>query len=230
MDTRLKKFKRQKTEVLTETENAIKIETDSEKKNVTKCFALVNWMSMDETQISQREKAKDDESTAGCDHNSEDSDDDDDNYHHEEEFAINNVSDHTCSVFEPNQDTKEELISDRREVKNIRNYKAVTENVLSFGTNCHTRSVNILNTKKPQKVAFCPREVKRIIESEAIRQGNAQSHTVRKIIVFASLGIRHGCEDMYELDFNHFSILRKGEPYESPTNPGVRKFSSHSKP
>ena len=78
--------------------------------------------------------------------------------------------------------------------------------------------------RKSLKVAFCPKEVKRIIESEALLQKNAQSHTTRKIIVFASLGIRHGCEDMYELDFNHFSVLKKGEPYVSPTNPGVREI------
>ena len=63
--------------------------------------------------------------------------------------------------------------------------------------------------------------MKRIIESEILFQKNAQSHTIRKIIVFASLGIRHGCEDMYELNFNHFSILRKGEPFISPKDPGV---------
>jgi len=83
-------------------------------------------------------------------------------------------------------------------------------------------SARISHNRKPLKVAFCPKEVKRIIESEALLQKNAQSHTVRKIIVFASLGIRHGCEDMYELDFNHFSILNKGEPYVSPKSPGVR--------
>lgn len=76
--------------------------------------------------------------------------------------------------------------------------------------------------RNPLKVAFCPKEVKRIIECEAQLQKNGQSHTIRKIIVFASLGTRHGCEDMYELDFNHFSILKKGEPYVSPRNPGVR--------
>ncbi|KAI4295892.1 hypothetical protein L6164_035889 [Bauhinia variegata] len=74
--------------------------------------------------------------------------------------------------------------------------------------------------RKPLKVAFCPKEVKRIIDCDALLQKNAQSHTIRKIIVFASLGIRHGCEDMYELDFNHFSIIKKGETYVSPRNPG----------
>lgn len=84
-------------------------------------------------------------------------------------------------------------------------------------------SVRVSENRKSQKAAFCPKEVKRIIESEALKQKNAQSHTIRKIIVFASLGIRHGCEDMYELKFNHFRILKKGEPYVSPKNPGVRK-------
>lgn len=74
-------------------------------------------------------------------------------------------------------------------------------------------------------MAFCPKEVKRIIELEELLLKNAQSHTIRKIIVFASLGIRHGCEDMYELDYNHFSILRKGEPYVSLNNPGVKLFN-----
>ncbi|KAK2974825.1 hypothetical protein RJ640_005609 [Escallonia rubra] len=74
--------------------------------------------------------------------------------------------------------------------------------------------------KKPPKVAFCPKEVKKIINLEELLQENAQSHTIRKIIVFASLGIRHGCEDMYELDFNHFSIVKKGEPYVSSSDPG----------
>ncbi|GMI93306.1 hypothetical protein HRI_002999900 [Hibiscus trionum] len=77
-----------------------------------------------------------------------------------------------------------------------------------------------LRNKKPLKVPFCPKEIKKILESDALLSKNAQSHTIRKIIVFASLGIRHGCEDMYELDFNHFSILRKGDPYVSPKNPG----------
>lgn len=75
--------------------------------------------------------------------------------------------------------------------------------------------------KKPSKRAFCPKEVRRIMESKELLEKNAQFHTIRKIIVFASLGIGHGCDDMYELDFSHFSILRKGEPYLSSDDPGV---------
>ncbi|KAM6585735.1 hypothetical protein CsatB_012737 [Cannabis sativa] len=112
------------------------------------------------------------------------------------------------------------LVSDQFNV--IRDYKSPQTSILNMGryTNCYAGSGSMSHSKKPPKVAFCPREVKRIIVSEALEQKNAQSHTIRKIIVFASLGIRHGCEDMYELDFNHFSILKKGEPYESPSNPG----------
>eukprot|EP01018_Ginkgo_biloba_P037799 Gb_12775 [translate_table: standard] len=79
----------------------------------------------------------------------------------------------------------------------------------------------VLSYKKALKTAFCPKEVKRIMESGVLALKNAQSHTMRKIIVFASLGIRHGCEDMYELNFNHFTTLKKGEPYVSPKEPGV---------
>ncbi|GLJ21389.1 hypothetical protein SUGI_0393790 [Cryptomeria japonica] len=81
-------------------------------------------------------------------------------------------------------------------------------------------SSNVLSYKKFPKMAFCPEEVKRIMESGLLAVKNAQSHTIRKIIVFSSLGIRHGCEDMYELDFNCFSILRRGEPYASQQDPG----------
>lgn len=88
--------------------------------------------------------------------------------------------------------------------------------------NCHTTSRKSTSwNKKPPKVPFCPKEIKKMLESDALLSKNAESHTIRKIIVFASLGIRHGCEDMYELDFNHFSILRKGDPYVSSKNPGV---------
>ncbi|KAK3188374.1 hypothetical protein Dsin_027935 [Dipteronia sinensis] len=94
------------------------------------------------------------------------------------------------------------------------------EVLISWKEICHTGTGSILANKKPSKVAFCPKEVKRMLESEPLLLKNYQSHTIRKIIVFASLGIRHGCEDIYELDFSHFSILRKGESYVSSENPG----------
>lgn len=109
----------------------------------------------------------------------------------------------------------------KEEVIKIGEGKAPEEILISrkevFGAGSGSIPVN----KKPAKVPFCPKEVKRILESDSLLLKNAQFHTIRKIIVFASLGIRHGCEDMYELDFNHFSILRKGESYVSPKNPGV---------
>ncbi|KAM1005156.1 hypothetical protein ACFX2C_005271 [Malus domestica] len=96
----------------------------------------------------------------------------------------------------------------------------VPSDTLNFKEFIRAGSASTSQQKKPPKVAFCPKEVKRIIDSEALLQKNAQSHTIRKIIVFASIGIRHGCEDIYELDINHFSILRKGEPYMSTKDPG----------
>ncbi|XP_042521167.1 uncharacterized protein LOC122094430 [Macadamia integrifolia] len=117
----------------------------------------------------------------------------------------------------------------RRENKKIKRYKASSEIHFS-GSGQESRQKgygNLSLHKKPPKVAFCPKEVKRIIESEALLLKNAQSHTIRKIIIFASLGIRHGSEDMYELDFNHFSILRKGEPFVSPKDPGEHVLYAH---
>ncbi|EEF43870.1 uncharacterized protein LOC8284200 [Ricinus communis] len=109
---------------------------------------------------------------------------------------------------------------DNKETENIGYQKTPADHPVFKEEACQTGPVNISSTRKPPKVAFCPKEVKRILESEALLVKNAQSHTIRKIIVFASLGIRHGCEDMHELDFNHFTILKKGEPYVSPKDPG----------
>ncbi|XP_050213201.1 uncharacterized protein LOC126664722 isoform X2 [Mercurialis annua] len=101
----------------------------------------------------------------------------------------------------------------------IRDENTSADDPVSDKEACRTRpGGNILLSNR--KVAFCPKEVKRILESEVLLEKNAQSHTMRKIIVFASLGIRHGCDDMYELDFNHFTIQRKGEPYVSVNDPG----------
>ncbi|KAI9197538.1 hypothetical protein LWI28_000328 [Acer negundo] len=102
----------------------------------------------------------------------------------------------------------------------IGEYKQPEEVLISRKEFCHTGMGSIVTNKKPSKVPFCPKEVTRMLESKAFLLKNSQSHTIRKILVFASLGIRHGCEDMYELDFSHFSILRKGELYVSPKNPG----------
>ncbi|ERN17344.1 hypothetical protein AMTR_s00037p00132790 [Amborella trichopoda] len=105
--------------------------------------------------------------------------------------------------------------------KKLKRYKPFSGLSCSGHENPLKGSGNVFSYRNPTKVPFCSREVKRIMESELLSLKNAQTHTMRKIIVFASLGIRHGCEDMYELDFNQFSILRKGEPSVSLENPGV---------
>lgn len=81
--------------------------------------------------------------------------------------------------------------------------------------------------KKAPKIAFSPMEVKRILDSGVLLLKNAQSHTMRKIIVFSCLCIRHGCEDFYELDFNHFQVFNRGEPYKSTKDPGEHLLYSH---
>ncbi|KAK9268114.1 hypothetical protein L1049_010554 [Liquidambar formosana] len=126
-----------------------------------------------------------------------------------------------CLLLDKRPVNKRELNEpDRNETKKNGECQASSMTLTSGQEVFHEGSGSISLYKRPPKVAFCPKEVKRIIESETLLLKNAQSHTIRKIIVFASLGIRHGCEDMYELDFNHFSILRKGEPYVSPKNSG----------
>jgi len=126
-----------------------------------------------------------------------------------------------------NQKTSDILLapqSNKIEVKMQQGNESKEAEAYAAALEVPSLGLRVSHNRKSQKAAFCPKEVKRIIESEALKQKNAQSHTIRKIIVFASLGIRHGCEDMHELKFNHFSILKKGEPYVSPKNPGVRKY------
>ncbi|XP_029129230.1 uncharacterized protein LOC114916520 isoform X2 [Cajanus cajan] len=216
-------------------------------KEIDPAKRLINWMSMDDGQNMYAEKFKDCDSVAdfnetdsddACDDNFDD--DMDNNRRHEEvddtnetvseqkgyhvDEALNttcmgNLSgDHenkktSCILLAPLSEKSEVKTHQGKEIKEIATITAALD-VPSSGP------ARTSQNRKPLKVAFCPKEVKRIIESEALLQKNAQSHTIRKILVFASLGIRHGCEDMYELDFNHFSILNKGEPYVSSRNPG----------
>ncbi|XP_021597012.1 uncharacterized protein LOC110603562 isoform X2 [Manihot esculenta] len=109
---------------------------------------------------------------------------------------------------------------DEKGTENVGVHSTLADDPVSKQDSFNNGHGNMSSIRKPPKMAFCPKEVKRMLESEVLQLKNAQSHTIRKIIVFASLGIRHGCDDMYELDFNHFSILRKGEPYVSPKDPG----------
>ncbi|KAH7545748.1 hypothetical protein FEM48_Zijuj01G0126700 [Ziziphus jujuba var. spinosa] len=272
LERNFKKLKRQKTENPSngiESENLIKsTENASQKSHDTKLLSqkepmlenrLVNWMSMDETQFLQYEKAKDGDSTADCDDTDDSDDDEDDDYHEEDHGDDNNhkegqaangssklVNELKNGVLSSSAAQNDELAfssvnqegnrqlpdmyplcdgielgnQQSKDVKSIGNYKALQGSLTMGNETCKIGFGSTSQNKKPPKVAFCSKEVKRIIESEGLKEKNAQSHTIRKIIVFASLGIRHGCEDIYELDFNHFSILRKGEAYVSPTNPG----------
>ncbi|XP_037496537.1 uncharacterized protein LOC119371093 [Jatropha curcas] len=131
---------------------------------------------------------------------------------------------------------------DEKETETIGSQKTPADDPVFKKEAFNTGHRSISPIRKPPKMAFCPKEVRRILQSEALQLKNAQSHTIRKIIVFSSLGIRHGSDDIYELDFNHFSILRKGELYVSPKdpgehvlyeNPGVRRkifFPNHQNP
>ncbi|KAE8652666.1 uncharacterized protein LOC105435044 [Cucumis sativus] len=118
------------------------------------------------------------------------------------------------------QEAKSEVEDKSEKTKNFELYDRPPNILVSGNEVCKVGFRNVSLQKKPPKLAFCPKEVKRIIESEVLLQKNAQSHTMRKIIVFSCLGIRHGCEEIYDLDFDQFSILRKGEPFISPQNPG----------
>ncbi|BFI14457.1 hypothetical protein MPTK1_5g03140 [Marchantia polymorpha subsp. ruderalis] len=110
----------------------------------------------------------------------------------------------------------------RRDGKKGRRVKKACGGKRGFGLELPTcRGPGIMSSyRKTPKTAFSPKEVERIMESGVLALKNAQSHTMRKIIVFASLGIRHGCEDLYELDFTNFSIEKRGEPFQSPKEPG----------
>ncbi|CAJ2649508.1 unnamed protein product [Trifolium pratense] len=275
-----KNFKRKKVETVDdemENMNIVKREykPDYTEANVLKEIInsenpLLNWMSMDDSQILHFEKFKECDSVAVFNETNIDDacndncfDDMDNNQipqgiddtaetvsaqkgyivdHIDDESYVTSMKKNYVHVNDPsptmrlevqeNQKTRDMLLAQQSEKVEVKTRQgneikeAAAFEVPPLG------SASISQNKKPQKVAFCPKEVKRIIESEALEQKNAQTHTIRKIIVFASLGIRHGCEDMHELDFNHFSILKKGEPYVSPKNigehvlyenPGVRR-------
>ncbi|KAL2339185.1 hypothetical protein Fmac_013631 [Flemingia macrophylla] len=208
---------------------------------------VVNWMSMDDGQNIYAEKFKHYDSVAdcnetdsddGCDDNFDDDMDNSNNRHEEIDDTNETVTaqkgchaDHANTTCMGNLSGDQEnkrasciLLAPPSEKSETKTHQGnETMETAAFTAPLDVLSSGLARTsqnRKPLKVAFCPEEVKRIIESKALLQKNAQSHTIRKIIVFASLGIRHGCEDMYELDFNHFSIVHKGEPYVSTRNPG----------
>ncbi|KAJ4828740.1 hypothetical protein Tsubulata_025155 [Turnera subulata] len=211
----LEKFKRQKTED-TQSGKADNVEILPEAKD-----NLVNWMSMDEEQVLHIDRMlKDDDSAAECDAATDDSNEE------EDPEEANSKMNHDY------RETKEYVAADMQivgchmdcqkheEIQTNNNGDKKSEGCSVLNQPCHTGNGSISMLRKSPKLAFCPKEVKRILASEGLSLRNAQSHTIRKIIVFASLGIRHGCDDIHELDFNHFRILRKGEPYVSPKEPG----------
>ncbi|OMO64850.1 hypothetical protein COLO4_31770 [Corchorus olitorius] len=242
-----KRFKRQKIELSnTKTEMASKAENgthDMHPIDRNQEGHLVNWMSIDETVFSHFDKLKDSDLNADREDTDDSDDYDDESYEEDDpnsgykdrEIEENPSCLHSCSIdlSKPTFKNTSQLIKDNTE----RDYSlqdiqvAFDRSNLKYDTKETDIPTNGLEpssmvsgktslNKKPQKVPFCPKEIKKMLETDALLLKNAQSHTLRKIIVFASLGIRHGCEDMYELDFNHFSILRKGDPYVSPKNPG----------
>lgn len=168
---------------------------------------LVSWMSVD-TQSLLLDKSKDIQSLLLECEDADDSNDEDDE--HSEDVNCEGLN---IKCQERTKDyNKNEIDFPSISQKLEQDWEEMKKNV-GFR--------NLSLQKKPPKVAFCPKEVRGILGSQVLGVKNAQSHTMRKIIVFASLGIRHGCDDMYELNYNHFVISKKGQPYISQSNPGV---------
>lgn len=247
MPRSFKRLKRSKEDSVEKNETVMKCGTHCfTPKDANPENRLVSWMSMDETQFVHCEKLKEcDVTVDGVD---TDETDDEDDYYQEEidvpfdikDWEINGNSksvhdveqdidldsnagyseNRSCAENKPtfvDEQTEAEEYGKGQEPKTEVEERSEAKKTLVY--NVGLRNVSL--QRKPPKLAFCPKEVKGIIESEILLQKNAQSHTMRKIVVFSCLGIRHGCEEIYELDFNHFSILRKGEPFISPQDPGV---------
>ncbi|XP_049396418.1 uncharacterized protein LOC125860492 [Solanum stenotomum] len=219
-------------------------------KDVHTEHCLVNWMSMDDTQFLNFERSKDSDSAEDNDpDDSEDEDDqeseDSGTYTDivdrgnvkrlqiEKEIAelkedIGEASDppvlgscnHHADPAEKSSPTDMDVCknANNEETYMFEAYEELSKACpIDHGIR---RPGSASSHKKSLKMAFCPKEVKKMLGSKELSLENAQSHTMRKILVFAPLGIRHGSEDIYELDFNHFSILHKGEPYIDSKNPG----------
>ncbi|KAJ6367479.1 hypothetical protein OIU78_000105 [Salix suchowensis] len=224
-ERRHKRFKRQKLEVVqndvqngntvdfgivSQINHEIPFNIPPKDANLEDC--LVNWMSMDETQFSQIEKLKGDDSAADCN-------DTDDTDEEDECVEVDNKTDHNNGQMDfvhsdqtfqhlnqaRNEDRKNDDClppdkqpvhqcadarnHDNREIKNKESRKTETDDFVPKEA-CHTRPGSGSLLRKPPKIAFCPKEVKRILESES---------PSTSII---------------------FSVLRKGEPYVSPKDPG----------
>nr|GMC87924.1 uncharacterized protein LOC109167286 [Ipomoea batatas] len=223
-----RKFKRQKvmTDCKQDEDGSIKMNLleshkrecrQTEEKNLED--RLVKWMSTDETQFLHSDKPQSRDFV--LDSNDRDGTDDQEDGEHREEETGNTRSGEEINLQFPSLDRNQELNEDVKEMSSHSDtsqmrFEENCRKEMAVEGYCETASVQ----RSHQKMAFCPKEVKRILEMEGLSKKNAQSHTIRKIIVFSSLGIRHGCEDMYELDLNHFSILQKGESYVDQKNPG----------
>ncbi|XP_010317662.2 uncharacterized protein [Solanum lycopersicum] len=220
---------------------------DSEVKDHTEIFltkdvhtehCLVNWMSTDDTQFLNFERSKDSDSAE--DNNPDDSEDEDDQ-ESEDSGTYTDIVDRgnvkSLQIDKESDELKEDTgeASDPPVLESCDHHadmdvcKNAETNMLEayeeLSKACPIdheirRPGSASSHKKSLKMAFCPKEVKKMLGSKELSLENAQSHTMRKILVFTPLGTRHGSEDMYELDFNHFSILHKGEPYIDSKNPG----------
>lgn len=211
------KAKRQKVATI----NTLKIEEDKDTKPISVKEKnaenrLVNWMNFDDTELSLHSEILKESDHSAADDTTDDDDDGEDEVDEEvvgENCVFSNKIPAEENVNPSTDDMSKCMENHHHDIRGPEiKFKQIVQNVSSH--------------KKHPKIAFCPKEVKRIIDSEELLLKNAQSHTIRKIIVFASLGIRHGCEDLYELEFSHFTILRKGEPFVSSKDPGV-SFLSH---
>ncbi|KAI3680533.1 hypothetical protein L6452_35305 [Arctium lappa] len=217
---RFKKFKKQRTEAA----GMVKIEdinmnsqTLCSQQNLDLRSGLVNWLNTNDHHFPNLENSKHTDSLLESEENSDDSHDVND-----KDFNGNGIE---------RKDVKDD---EREGEKECTHSLCIGNSAVGYGETIEKERIHMKLSMqiKSQKMPFCPKEVTRILELKELFLKNAESHTIRKIIVFASLGIKHGCEDMYELDFDHFKILQKGDPYESPRNPsehvvyenpGVRK-------
>uniref|UniRef100_A0A803M1W7 Uncharacterized protein n=1 Tax=Chenopodium quinoa TaxID=63459 RepID=A0A803M1W7_CHEQI len=173
---------------------------------------VLSWMCMDnETQSLLFDKSKDVESMLECKGHTDDSDDNED-----ELCTYEDAQDNVKIVDEEGVGQaigKGITCMNSKEISARNRLNEIDVSSMSQKLEQDWEEVkkskgfrNLSLQKKPPKVGFCPKEVRGILESCVLDMKNAQAHTMRKIIVFASLGLRHGCDDMYELNFNHFSI------------------------
>ncbi|KAJ8567813.1 hypothetical protein K7X08_020021 [Anisodus acutangulus] len=224
-----RKLKRQKVAQCIDTNEDKTRKMDSEVKDHTDIFLmrdvhtehyLVNWVSMDDTRFLNCERSKDSYS------------DEENDLQIERETGeasdppFLESCDHHADPAEKSSSTDMDVCKNSRglgncnneEINMLEDYEELSKaRPVDHGIR---RQGSASSHKKSLKMAFCPKEVRKMLGSKELSLENAQSHTMRKILVFAPLGIRHGSEDMYELDFNDFSILHKGEPYIDSKNPG----------